>query len=50
MAEKETVYDIMQLISEHFDEIMKVWEELGDEKTLAEAAIVWRKRQEKNKL
>lgn len=37
-------YEMIQLVAENYDEIMKVWEELGGKGTIAEAAIEWNKR------
>ena len=44
--EKLTVYDLIRLASENFDEVEKIWLEIPENRgTLLEATLEWARRQ-----
>jgi len=44
-----TTEEFIDILSDNFEEVRAIWEELPDGRPLRDAAIIWKKRQEKQK-
>jgi len=41
--------EFIDILADNFDEVRAIWEELPDDRPLRDAAVIWKKRQEKQK-